>query len=57
MMEFQDDPVGCMATDSGSYSVDHIGLVTDCRGWQIVANCDHMRSVRRDNFGHCMFGT
>jgi len=57
MTEFQDDQVDCTVADSGSYFVDHIGLVEDYRGWKIVADCDHTPSARRDNFGHCMFGT
>jgi len=57
MMEFQDDQVDCMVDDSGSCSVDRIGLVEDYRGWKIEVDCDHMPSARRDNFGHCMFGT
>jgi len=56
-MEFQDDPVDCMVVESGSYSVDHIGLIVDCTGLPIVADSDHMQSAKADSFGHCMFGT
>jgi len=51
-----------MAVDSGncsadSCSVDRIGLVAGYKDWPIVANSDHMHSVRADNFGYCIFGT